>query len=820
MMSIPIPETDEKVEDTDEIYGKAPKISSHYIRIMDRYLITDRVLYDADSDDERWVENFNTTHQSSSRSVSIDEFERLFDLLEKSSPYEELIEYGEAKNLLNCEDLIVKAVYQLWKDKRRARMSKPLRPTIKFDPHNDPDLAHDPYVAFRRRSERHRIKTRKHQKQDESNYDKMLKLRRDLDKALVLLDLVKKRERLKAESVRHAKECLQKRYELNDWSDRLFLPETGGPDIADLSPSPTTIKKIRTGHKKDRESSKRKHKEGPRLPVAESDIEEVKPSLLKIKLHKPSENPYVVRKIKGISFSVGRGLGCPTAIKSPAVAFGYTPLKGMPNVRCARRRIGRGGRVLFDRTPTWAAEQFSADPKYIDPFVRHGPFENLVRRQTSSVATPQMTNSILKMSAVVDHRIPGPVRPAGPIGTTQVQSQNINSNSNSISYSTKQSHPLTAQQQQAYPHTSAQRVEHSGANSAQNQALGGATHSLTTSSAPSDQQPVQTQRLATTQNTADQLNSSYTLPTGQRPTTALLANSGVGGSSSTNTNTTTNTNLSSNTNPISNPITTAKLMASTKSCTITNATSAAASSVPQSASSVSQVQPGHIGTQLGGVSSLASTTPAVGAYSSTSTSAGQSASRIPSSNVYSQPYATTLVNRPIPQDQENTTADGYDSAPTMSAVDGTVRGQSLTQAQATSTADANLNPNQATFNHGGSATKMSSDTPMTTTAASQPVDSQSYAALSAQRAQPQQQQQQQQLHGNHVNNLNATSNAATSVPYNSISQIPSMNNSTYTSRQSSFGETCSDGSQPQRTASRSAVAAVASSVPSMSQSAM
>ena len=46
----------------------------------------------------------------------------------------------------------------------------------------------NPYIAFRRRTEK--MQTRKNRKNDETSYEKMLKLRRDLSRAIVLLVIV------------------------------------------------------------------------------------------------------------------------------------------------------------------------------------------------------------------------------------------------------------------------------------------------------------------------------------------------------------------------------------------------------------------------------------------------------------------------------------------------------------------------------------------------------------------------------------------------------------------------------------------------------
>ena len=77
------------------------------------------------------------------------------------------------------------SVYDYWVDKR-LRLRKPLIPMVKTDKREAVTPApsfsgtHDPYMAFRRRTEK--MQTRKNRKNDEVSYEKMLKLRRDLSR--------------------------------------------------------------------------------------------------------------------------------------------------------------------------------------------------------------------------------------------------------------------------------------------------------------------------------------------------------------------------------------------------------------------------------------------------------------------------------------------------------------------------------------------------------------------------------------------------------------------------------------------------------------
>lgn len=79
--------------------------------------------------------------------------------------------------------------------------------------------ANSPYLAFRRRTEK--MQTRKNRKNDEASYEKMLKLRRDLSRAVTLLEMIKKREKTKREQLHLTIEVVEKRYQARDYSGQL-----------------------------------------------------------------------------------------------------------------------------------------------------------------------------------------------------------------------------------------------------------------------------------------------------------------------------------------------------------------------------------------------------------------------------------------------------------------------------------------------------------------------------------------------------------------------------------------------------------------------
>ena len=164
----------------------------------------------------------------------------------------------EAKLLLKEDDELILAVYDYWVDKR-LRLKQPLILTVKSDKReassgtgasssnisggnagvsstvsgssvtqsggsqanqNQSGASTSPYIAFRRRTEK--MQTRKNRKNDEVSYEKMLKLRRDLSQAIVLLEMVKRREKTKKEQLNLTADIFERRYQVGDWDGRIF----------------------------------------------------------------------------------------------------------------------------------------------------------------------------------------------------------------------------------------------------------------------------------------------------------------------------------------------------------------------------------------------------------------------------------------------------------------------------------------------------------------------------------------------------------------------------------------------------------------------
>lgn len=96
----------------------------------------------------------------------------------------------------------------------------PLLLTVKTE-HRFGSAANNPYLAFRRKTEK--MQTRKNRKNDETSYEKMLKLRRDLSRAVTLFEMVKRREKTKREHLHLTIEVYEKRCG-NNLPNLLYFP--------------------------------------------------------------------------------------------------------------------------------------------------------------------------------------------------------------------------------------------------------------------------------------------------------------------------------------------------------------------------------------------------------------------------------------------------------------------------------------------------------------------------------------------------------------------------------------------------------------------
>eukprot|EP00118_Oscarella_pearsei_P006837 m.31823 g.31823 ORF g.31823 m.31823 type:complete len:697 (+) comp31552_c0_seq4:148-2238(+) len=210
---IPTPEA--RIESSSaysRIYGDFGKIPKQLIRVQTLGLDDDIPDYDMDAEDAEWV-----NRHSKNQPLTYLQFEDMMDKLEKGCG-NQVLDLQDAQALLHGTDDVVIAVYDYWLAKR-LRLKRPLILSVKTEK-RDGSSANDPYVGFRRRTEK--MQTRKNRKNDESSYEKMLKLQREISRALTLLKMIQVREKSKKDLMELTVKIFEKRYEVQDWNGVLY----------------------------------------------------------------------------------------------------------------------------------------------------------------------------------------------------------------------------------------------------------------------------------------------------------------------------------------------------------------------------------------------------------------------------------------------------------------------------------------------------------------------------------------------------------------------------------------------------------------------
>ncbi|XP_029970396.1 enhancer of polycomb homolog 1-like isoform X2 [Salarias fasciatus] len=393
-MVIPVPEAESNITYYDSLYPGDYKMPKQLIHIQPFSLDTEQPDYDLDSDDEAFVLKLKKKME-----ISFLQFEEMIDRLEKGSG-QQLVSLPEAKLLLKEDDELIKEVFDYWSRKRKNSKANSLIPNVKQEK-RDGSSTSDPYVAFRRRTEK--MQTRKNRKNDEASYEKMLKLRRDLSRAVTILEMIKRREKSKRELLHLTLEIFEKRNVMSDFGGEVMaevLAERAlvRPQIIPLVPLTNQYRNQDHMDLKDYKSKpekaevprqKRKYEKKQKvLPLSSGAPHHPGPVVFNAKdlnqydfpssddepfsqLHSGSseaeeendpDGAYAFRRKAGCQYysarqdRVGSWKWCGPwdgGLADSRFRYSLTTLT-VPR-RCmgmARRRVGRGGRVLLDRAYT------------------------------------------------------------------------------------------------------------------------------------------------------------------------------------------------------------------------------------------------------------------------------------------------------------------------------------------------------------------------------------------------------------------------------------------------------------------------------------
>ncbi|NXD01807.1 EPC2 protein, partial [Certhia brachydactyla] len=395
-MVIPVPEAESNVSYYNRLYKGEFKQPKQFIHIQPFNLDNEQPDYDMDSEDETLLNRLNRKME-----IKPLQFEIMVDRLEKASS-SQLVTLQEAKLLLNEDDYLIKAVYDYWVRKRKNCRGPSLIPQIKQEK-RDGSTNNDPYVAFRRRTEK--MQTRKNRKNDEASYEKMLKLRREFSRAITILEMIKRREKTKRELLHVTLEVVEKRYHLGDYGGEILNEVKLNRPEKEMGTTPASLHngnhhkvqecKVKHPHHSslkeevsDVVRQKKKYLKKPKLecvvtpqPLAEplpvlskSDIKQydfhssdedefpqVPSPVSEAEEENDPDGPCAFRRRAGCQYYAPRLDQTNSSSESPELAeldklrFRHCLTTLTIPRRCigfARRRIGRGGRVIMDRIST------------------------------------------------------------------------------------------------------------------------------------------------------------------------------------------------------------------------------------------------------------------------------------------------------------------------------------------------------------------------------------------------------------------------------------------------------------------------------------
>uniref|UniRef100_A0A7N6AJE0 Enhancer of polycomb C-terminal domain-containing protein n=1 Tax=Anabas testudineus TaxID=64144 RepID=A0A7N6AJE0_ANATE len=446
-MVIPVPEAECNITHYESLYPGEFKMPKQLIHIQPFSLDTEQPDYDLDSEDETFVNKLKKKME-----ISALQFEEMIDRLEKGSG-QQLVSLQEAKLLLKEDDELIKEVFDYWSRKRKTSKCGSLIPNVKQEK-RDGSSTSDPYVAFRRRTEK--MQTRKNRKNDEASYEKMLKLRRDLSRAVTILEMIKRREKSKRELLHLTLEIVEKRNTMPDFgsevmaealAQRALVKPIYTIPIIPLSNSNQyrhqdhlDMKDYKKPEKTEAVRTKRKYEKKPKIPPLSapqhsgpsvfnpkdlnqydfpSSDDEPFSQILSGSSEAEEENDpdgcYAFRRKAGCQYYATRpdqngswpwvspsegGLGdprfryCLTSLNVPRRCLGL-----------ARRRVGRGGRVLLDRAHTDLDDicqslDFNPKPQPLASPLPSSPLRNS-NASTSETNTSDPASSPLDLSQIL-----------------------------------------------------------------------------------------------------------------------------------------------------------------------------------------------------------------------------------------------------------------------------------------------------------------------------------------------------------------------------------------------------------------------------------
>ncbi|TPX35576.1 hypothetical protein SmJEL517_g02142 [Synchytrium microbalum] len=356
---IPVPDASVIRDDAARFYSKIFHRPKTMIRFSTQLEDCIGCPYNLDEVDDEWLNSYNASIQMENleSNLSEDIFEKLMWVLDKLCSDKVI---GEPPTLEEFEaatdseiartDAISKArplVYEHWKKRSNERGNRPVNATLRGEEQSlNPDT--DPYVCFRRREVKQMRKTRK---TDNQSLDKLQRLRKEMEMAKRLIELVAQREVLRKDALSFEHAVFEQRVVVRRLKKKLGLPID----------------------RDERSPSKKREKAGYKLMIPLGKLRragEMSKSLQDAAgdYYQPGQEyqeAYEVSKRQKLDDEAGGWFDAkeePYIVPAPTqnvprhywvddlpVALVENPPASSYRIPRGRRRVGRGGRVMFDR---------------------------------------------------------------------------------------------------------------------------------------------------------------------------------------------------------------------------------------------------------------------------------------------------------------------------------------------------------------------------------------------------------------------------------------------------------------------------------------
>ncbi|XP_004232643.1 uncharacterized protein [Solanum lycopersicum] len=342
------------------------------------------VEYDLDNEDEDWLQEFNRERKV----LAAEKLEAILYKLEVldhkareragviantlGSPVPVLLSFDaavEALQSLSIKYGVFQSIYNYWKDKRERLQKPSLRRLQPPPPVNDTN----PYNVFRPREKAHRLHTRRMQRRENNaqSFEKLRQVRRNLDQAKIILEALIKREEKKREVI-DSEISLQRLQMKHKNETELFV------DAFTLPEFPSFPSKVGSSEDEfvdsDDPSTSRRHI-AQNITFPDPKLVTASPRIMKREFKRrnvshgwlykldPNEPTLLFTKPLDPAKLSAAGIippGSPTPNGLPAHTFSF------------RGRMGRGGRIVFDRwNPLSHTPMDCGDTLYVPPKARH-----------------------------------------------------------------------------------------------------------------------------------------------------------------------------------------------------------------------------------------------------------------------------------------------------------------------------------------------------------------------------------------------------------------------------------------------------------------